>query len=115
MRQSSIAYTTHLTNAGAWISIAAVGASYGNIKAADSFRTLKQEEVAITPCQMFQVAETNLGRIITDVSSARWRSLNPGCLPPSESGTMDLSPEWSILFMGEFHMKELVPGSRIAA
>jgi putative transposase len=84
VQYASTAYIARLTEAGAHVSMSAVGNPYDNAKAESFFKTLKREEVYLTQYQTFQEAEANLGRFIGDVYNVKRLHSSLGYLSPME-------------------------------
>jgi putative transposase len=84
VQYASAAYVARLAEAGARISMAAVGNPYENAKAESFFRTLKREEVHLNHYQTFHDAEANLDRFIGDVYNAKRLHSSLGYRPPIE-------------------------------
>jgi putative transposase len=77
-------YVARLKNAGALISMAAVGNPYENAKAESFFRTLKTEEVYIKDYRRFEEAEENIAEFIEEVYNKKRLHSSLGYLPPVE-------------------------------
>jgi putative transposase len=84
VQYASAAYLARLTEAGAEISMSAVGNPYDNAKAESFFKTLKREEVYLNHYRTFREAEANLGRFIADVYNAKRLHSSLGYRPPIE-------------------------------
>jgi transposase InsO family protein len=84
VQYASAAYTARLHDAGAQVSMAAVGNPYDNAKAESFFKTLKREEVYLNHYQTVQEAEENLGRFIADIYNAKRLHSSLGYRPPIE-------------------------------
>lgn len=84
VQYASAAYIARLNDAGARISMAAVGNPYDNAKAESFFKTLKREEVYLNNYQTFRDAEQNLSRFIGDVYNAKRLHSSLGYRPPIE-------------------------------
>jgi transposase InsO family protein len=82
VQYASLAYITRLNDAGAQVSMSAVGNPYDNAKAESFFKTLKREEVYLNNYQTFHHAEENLDRFIGDVSNAKRLHSSLDYLPP---------------------------------
>jgi len=80
-RAASIA---RLQDAGAQVSMSAVGDPYDNAKAESFFKPLKREEVYPNNYQTFHDAEENRGRFIGDVYNAKRLHSSLGYVPPIE-------------------------------
>jgi len=78
------AYVARLDQAGARISMAAVGNPYDNAKAESFFKTLKREEVYLHQYQTFHEAEANLARFIDDVYNTKRLHSSLDYRPPVE-------------------------------
>jgi len=84
VQYASAAYIARLTDAGAQISMSAVGNPYDNAKAESFFKTLKREEVYLNHYRTFADAAQNLGRFIGDVYNAKRLHSSLGYRPPIE-------------------------------
>src|SRR3712207_4291764 len=75
VQYASTEYVARLEEAGALISMAAVGNPYENAKAESFFRTPKMEEVYLKDYRTFEEAEQNMGYFIEEVyNNKRLRS-----------------------------------------
>ena len=81
-------YVSRLEDAGARISMAAVGNPYENAKAESFFRTLKMEEVYLKDYQDFEEAEQNIAKFIEEVYNQKRLHSSLGYLPPVEFETL---------------------------
>jgi putative transposase len=84
VQYASTRYVARLEQAGARISMAAVGNPYQNALAESFFATLKREEVSLHDYQTFAEAEANLERFIDDVYNHKRLHSSLGYRPPSE-------------------------------
>jgi len=84
VQYASAAYVARLAEAGARISMAAVGNPYENAKAESFFKTLKREEVYLKDYQTFVEARTNLAQFIDDVYNTKRLHSSLGYRPPAE-------------------------------
>jgi putative transposase len=84
VQYASSEYIIRLEEAGAKISMAAVGNPYENAKAESFFRTLKMEEVYLNDYQDFEEAEENIGEFIEGVYNQKRLHSSLGYLPPVE-------------------------------
>jgi putative transposase len=73
-----------LEQAGAQISMAAVGDPYENAKAESFFRTLKVEEVYLKDYRTFEEAQQDIGYIIEEVYNEKRLHSSLDYLPPVE-------------------------------
>jgi len=87
VQYASSAYVARLEEAGACISMSAVGNPYHNAKAESFFKTLKHEEVYLKEYRNFEEAEANLARFIEDVYNRKRLHSSLGYLPPVEFET----------------------------
>jgi putative transposase len=81
-------YVTRLEDAGARVSMAAVGNPYENAKAESFFRTLKMEEVYLKDYQDFEEAQENIAEFIEEVYNQKRLHSSLGYLPPVEFETL---------------------------
>lgn len=84
VQYASAEYVERLEQAGARISMAAVGNPYENAKAESFFRTLKMEEVYLKDYRNFEEAEENIGEFIEEVYNRKRLHSSLGYLPPVE-------------------------------
>jgi putative transposase len=77
-------YVLRLEEAGALLSMAAVGNPYENAKAESFFRTLKMEEVYLKDYRDFEEAEQNIAEFIEEVYNEKRLHSSLGYLPPVE-------------------------------
>src|SRR3712207_6659030 len=77
-------YVARLEDAGARISMAAVGNPYENAKAESFFRTLKMEEVYLKDYRTFEEAEQNMGYFIEEVYNNKRLRSSLGYVSPVE-------------------------------
>lgn len=84
VQYTSSEYVLRLQEAGAKISMAAVGNPYENAKAESFFRTLKMEEVYLNDYQDFEEAEQNIGEFIEEVYNQKRLHSSLGYLTPVE-------------------------------
>lgn len=84
VQYASAAYVARLAEAGARISMAAVGNPYENAKAESFFKTLKREEVCLKEYQTFAEAQANLAQFIDDVYNTKRLHSSLGYRPPAE-------------------------------
>ncbi len=84
VQYASSEYVLRLEEAGARISMAAVGNPYENAKAESFFRTLKMEEVYLKDYRDFEEAHENIGRFIEEVYNQKRLHSSLGYLPPVE-------------------------------
>jgi len=91
VQYASAPYIARLHEAGAQVSMSAVGNPYDNAKAESFFKTLKREEVYLNHYQTFRDAEENLRQFIGDVYNAKRLHSSLGYLPPIEFEGNDVS------------------------
>jgi putative transposase len=84
VQYASSEYVARLEDAGARISMAAVGNPYENAKAESFFRTLKMEEVYLKDYQDFEEAYENIGQFIEELYNEKRLHSSLGYLPPVE-------------------------------
>jgi putative transposase len=84
VQYASSEYVLRLKEAGAQISMAAVGNPYENAKAESFFRTLKMEEVYIKDYRDFEEAEENIAEFIEEVYNQKRLHSSLGYVPPVE-------------------------------
>jgi putative transposase len=84
VQYASSEYVLRLEEAGAQISMAAVGNPYENAKAESFFRTLKIEEVYLNDYRNFEEAQQNIGEFIEEVYNQKRLHSSLGYLPPVE-------------------------------
>jgi putative transposase len=84
VQYASSEYVVRLQEAGAQISMAAVGNPYENAKAESFFRTLKMEEVYLKDYRDFEEAEENIAEFIEEVYNQKRLHSSLGYLPPVE-------------------------------
>jgi putative transposase len=84
VQYASTEYVARLEEAGARISMAAVGNPYENAKAESFFRTLKMEEVYLKEYKTFEDALQNIGEFIEEVYNEKRLHSSLGYLPPVE-------------------------------
>lgn len=89
VQYASAPYVARLREAGAQVSMSAVGNPYDNAKAESFFKTLKREEVYLNSYQSFRDAEEQLDRFIGDVYNAKRLHSSLGYVPPIEFETND--------------------------
>lgn len=94
VQYASAAYVARLHEAGAQVSMSAVGSPYDNAKAESFFKTLKREEVYLNHYQTFGDAAANLDRFIGDVYNAKRLHSSLGYRPPIEFEAHDGSFSW---------------------
>ncbi len=81
---ASSEYVSWLEEAGAKISMSAVGNPYENAKAESFFRTLKMEEVYLKDYCGFEEAKENITQFIEEVYNQKRLHSSLGYLPPVE-------------------------------
>jgi len=84
VQYASSEYVLRLEEAGARISMAAVGNPYENAKAESFFRTLKMEEVYLKDYRDFEEAQENIAQFIEEVYNEKRLHSSLGYLPPVE-------------------------------
>ncbi len=84
VQYASSEYVFRLEEAGARISMAAVGNPYENAQVESFFRTLKLEEVYIKEYRDFEEAHENVGEFIEEVYNQKRLHSSLGYLPPVE-------------------------------
>ena len=84
VQYASAAYIDRLEEAGAQVSMSAVGNPYDNAKAESFFKTLKREEVYLNSYQTFDDAKENLSQFIGEVYNAKRLHSSLGYVPPFE-------------------------------
>jgi putative transposase len=84
VQYASSEYVLRLEQAGAQISMAAVGNPYENAKVESFFRTLKLEEVYLKDYRDFEEAHENIGGFIEEVYNEKRLHSSLGYLPPVE-------------------------------
>jgi putative transposase len=85
VQYASSEYVLRLEEAGARISMAAVGNPYENAKPESFFRNLKMEEVyLLKDYRTFEEAEQNIGEFIEEVYNRKRLHSSIGYLPPVE-------------------------------
>jgi putative transposase len=84
VQYASSEYVLRLEDAGARISMAAVGNPYENAKAESFFRTLKMEEVYLKDYHDFEEAYENIGQFIEELYNEKRLHSSLGYLPPVE-------------------------------
>jgi putative transposase len=77
-------YVERLEEAGARISMAALGNPYENARAESFFRTLKLEEIYLKDYRDFEEAEENIGEFIEEAYNEKRLHSSLGYLPPVE-------------------------------
>ncbi len=88
VQYASSEYVGRLEDAGARISMAAVGNPYENAKAESFFRTLKMEEVYLKDYRDFEEAQENIGEFIEEVYNQKRLHSSLGYIPPIEFETL---------------------------
>lgn len=88
VQYASSEYVLRLEEAGARISMAAVGNPYENAKAESFFRNLKMEEVYLKDYRDFEEAQENIGQFIEEVYNQKRLHSSLGYLPPVEFETL---------------------------
>lgn len=84
VQYASAEYVLRLEEAGALISMAAVGNPYENARAESFFRTLKMEEVYLKDYRNFEEAQENIAQFIEEVYNEKRLHSSLGYLPPVE-------------------------------
>ena len=84
VQYASSEYVLRLEEAGARISMAAVGNPYENAKPESFFRNLKMEEVYLKDYRNFEEAHENIGEFIEEVYNRKRLHSSLGYLPPVE-------------------------------
>ncbi len=84
VQYASSEYVSWLEEAGAKISMSAVGNPYENAKAESFFRTLKMEEVYLKDYRNFEEAKENITQFIEEVYNQKRLHSSLGYLPPVE-------------------------------
>ncbi len=84
VQYASSEYVLRLEEAGALISMAAVGNPYEDAQVESFFRTLKLEEVYIKDYRDFEEAQENIGQFIEEVYNEKRLHSSLGYLPPVE-------------------------------
>lgn len=84
VQYASSEYTARLEEAGALVSMAAVGNPYENAKADSFFRSLKMEEVYLKDYRDFEEAGENIGEFIEEAYNQKRLHSSLGYLPPVE-------------------------------
>ena len=84
VQYASSEYVLRLEEAGARISMAAMGNPYENAKVESFFRTLKMEEVYLKDYRDFEEAQQNIGEFIQEVYNQKRLHSSLGYLPPVE-------------------------------
>jgi putative transposase len=84
VQYASSDYIERLQQAGAQISMAAMGNPYENAKPESFFRNLKMKEVYLKDYRGFEEAEQNIGEFIEEVYNKKRLHSSLGYLPPVE-------------------------------
>lgn len=84
VQYASTEYVACLEQAGARLSMSAVGNPYDNAKAESFFKTLKHEEVYLNDYRTLAEAEAHIGRFIDDVYNTKRLHSSLGYVPPVE-------------------------------
>jgi putative transposase len=84
VQYASSEYVDRLEEAGARVSMAAVGNPYENSMAESFFRTLKMEEVYLKDYRSFEEAEENIAEFIEEIYNQKRLHSSLGYLPPVE-------------------------------
>ena len=84
VQYASSEYVLRLEQAGARISMAAVGNPYENAQVESFFRTLKLEEIYLKDYRDFEEAHANIGGFIEEVYNEKRLHSSLGYLPPVE-------------------------------